>query len=132
MGLHGQKLILTRCLLPAWHRDLCPEQDLLTHLDLLEDQVLVCQSQRQRDRHILRGPRHERLHFLDEILPGGELPNCLTHLEQNVELIMISKGDDLYFFGFSRGAYTARFLASMLDSVGLLAAGNEELQRFAW
>jgi len=40
--------------------------------------------------------------------------------------------DDLYFFGFSRGAYTARFLANMLDHVGLLSAGNEELIRFAW
>lgn len=40
--------------------------------------------------------------------------------------------DDLYFFGFSRGAYTARFLAQMLDSVGLLKAGNEEMFRFAW
>lgn len=40
--------------------------------------------------------------------------------------------DDLYFFGFSRGAYTARFLAEMLDHIGLLGAGNEELSRFAW
>lgn len=43
-----------------------------------------------------------------------------------------SPGDDLYFFGFSRGAYTARFLAEMLDYVGLLAPGSEELIRFAW
>lgn len=41
-------------------------------------------------------------------------------------------GDDIYLFGFSRGAYTARFLAQMLDFVGLLSAGNEELLRFAW
>ena len=40
--------------------------------------------------------------------------------------------DDLYFFGFSRGAYTARFLSQMLEHVGLLSAGNEELLRFAW
>lgn len=37
--------------------------------------------------------------------------------------------DDLYFFGFSRGAYVARFLAEMLDHVGLLSAGNEEMAR---
>jgi len=43
-----------------------------------------------------------------------------------------SSEDDLYFFGFSRGAYTARFLAEMLDQVGLLSAGNEEMLRFAW
>ncbi|KAI9712612.1 MAG: hypothetical protein M1812_006792 [Candelaria pacifica] len=41
-------------------------------------------------------------------------------------------GDELYFFGFSRGAYVARFLAEMLDYVGLLSPGNEELSRFAW
>ncbi|KAJ6145548.1 hypothetical protein N7470_009443 [Penicillium chermesinum] len=41
-------------------------------------------------------------------------------------------GDDIYFFGFSRGSYTARFLAEMLDFIGLLQPGNEELVRFAW
>ncbi|EZF28583.1 hypothetical protein H109_03548 [Trichophyton interdigitale MR816] len=41
-------------------------------------------------------------------------------------------GDNMYFFGFSRGAYIARFLAEMIDYVGLLTAGNEELVRFAW
>jgi uncharacterized protein (DUF2235 family) len=41
-------------------------------------------------------------------------------------------GDDMYFFGFSRGSYIARFLAEMLDHVGLLSAGNEELIRFVW
>jgi len=33
-------------------------------------------------------------------------------------------GDDIYFFGFSRGAYTARFLAEMLDHVGLLSVST--------
>lgn len=32
-----------------------------------------------------------------------------------------SPGDNIYLFGFSRGAYTARFLAEMLDHVGLLS-----------
>jgi len=41
-------------------------------------------------------------------------------------------GDDIYLFGFSRGAYIARFLAEMLDHVGLLSAGNEEMIRFVW
>ncbi|KAF7115482.1 hypothetical protein CNMCM5793_002440 [Aspergillus hiratsukae] len=43
-----------------------------------------------------------------------------------------SPGDQIYFFGFSRGAYVARFLAEMLDKIGLLEAGNEELIRFVW
>jgi uncharacterized protein (DUF2235 family) len=41
-------------------------------------------------------------------------------------------GDEIYMFGFSRGAYTARVLAGMLCKVGLLARGNEELVPFAW
>ncbi|KAI1810668.1 hypothetical protein GGS20DRAFT_579691 [Poronia punctata] len=41
-------------------------------------------------------------------------------------------GDEVYFFGFSRGAYVARFLAEMLDYVGLLSHGNEEMVAFAW
>ncbi|KAM7186704.1 Uncharacterized alpha/beta hydrolase domain (DUF2235) domain containing protein [Naviculisporaceae sp. PSN 640] len=43
-----------------------------------------------------------------------------------------SPGDKVYIFGFSRGAYTARFLAEMLDDVGLLPHGNEEMVQFAW
>ena len=34
-------------------------------------------------------------------------------------------GDRIYLFGFSRGAYTARALASLLDGYGLLCKGNE-------
>ncbi|CAK7199862.1 hypothetical protein SEUCBS139899_002548 [Sporothrix eucalyptigena] len=41
-------------------------------------------------------------------------------------------GDEIYVFGFSRGAYIARFLAEMLDYVGLLSHGNEEMVHFAW
>ena len=35
--------------------------------------------------------------------------------------------DEIYVFGFSRGAYTARVLAGMVCKVGLLQKGNEEL-----
>ncbi|KOS20361.1 Uncharacterized protein ESCO_005313 [Escovopsis weberi] len=41
-------------------------------------------------------------------------------------------GDEIYMFGFSRGAYIARFLAEMLDHIGLLCHGNEEMVSFAW
>lgn len=41
-------------------------------------------------------------------------------------------GDDIYVFGFSRGAYTARFLSQMIFRVGLLSRGNEEMIHFAW
>lgn len=43
-----------------------------------------------------------------------------------------SVGDDIYMFGFSRGAYIARFLAEMIDNVGLLSTGNDEMVYFAW
>ena len=35
-------------------------------------------------------------------------------------------------FGFSRGAYTAKFLARMIHEVGLLCKGNEEMVPFAF
>ncbi|KAK4694207.1 putative membrane protein, partial [Lecanoromycetidae sp. Uapishka_2] len=47
-------------------------------------------------------------------------------------LMQCYNDDDIFIFGFSRGAYVARFLAEMLDHVGLLSQGNEEMARFAW
>jgi uncharacterized protein (DUF2235 family) len=43
-----------------------------------------------------------------------------------------SPGDNIFMFGFSRGSYTARFLAEMIDWVGLITHGNEEMIQFAW
>jgi uncharacterized protein (DUF2235 family) len=42
------------------------------------------------------------------------------------------EGDQIFIFGFSRGAYTARAVAAMVHKVGLLTQGNEELIPFAW
>ena len=41
-------------------------------------------------------------------------------------------GDQIFMFGFSRGAFTARFLARMIAAVGLLSKGNEEMVPFAY
>ncbi|KZL75033.1 sporulation associated protein, partial [Colletotrichum tofieldiae] len=41
-------------------------------------------------------------------------------------------GDKIYIFGFSRGAFTAKFLARMIHKVGLLCRGNEEMVPFAY
>ena len=67
---------------------------------------------------------------MDEAL-GTSLP---VHVMAGYKFLMryYQPGDDIYFFGFSRGSYTARFLADMLDHIGLLSAGNEEQLRFAW
>ncbi|KAI4112624.1 MAG: hypothetical protein LQ345_006254, partial [Seirophora villosa] len=43
-------------------------------------------------------------------------------------LMKCYQDDDIFIFGFSRGAYVARFLAEMLDHVGLLSNGNEEMR----
>lgn len=41
-------------------------------------------------------------------------------------------GDQIYVFGFSRGAFTARFLARMMAKIGILSKGNEEMISFAY
>ena len=40
--------------------------------------------------------------------------------------------DDIYIFGFSRGAFTARVLAGMIARVGILHPGMREMTHFAW
>jgi len=40
-------------------------------------------------------------------------------------------GDRVFLFGFSRGAYTARVLAGMLHSLGLMPRGNQNLVPYA-
>lgn len=59
--------------------------------------------------------------FVDHVLAGYEF---IMRYYQN--------GDHIYIFGFSRGAYTARFLAEMIHNIGLLSKGNEEMVHFAW
>jgi uncharacterized protein (DUF2235 family) len=56
------------------------------------------------------------------------------HVQDGYQFLMryYEEGDEIYIFGFSRGAYTARVLAGMLYKVGLLAQGNEEMVQFAW
>jgi uncharacterized protein (DUF2235 family) len=56
------------------------------------------------------------------------------HVVSGYQFLMryYEKGDKVYIFGFSRGAYTARFLAEMIFNLGLLSRGNEEMVPFAW
>lgn len=42
------------------------------------------------------------------------------------------EGDRLYFFGFSRGAYTVRALAGLIDMFGLLPKGSRNLLPHLW
>ncbi|KAG8723252.1 hypothetical protein FRC12_024513 [Ceratobasidium sp. 428] len=41
-------------------------------------------------------------------------------------------GDQIWLFGFSRGAYQVRTLAGMIETVGLIHPGNQEQIPFAW
>ncbi|KAJ6628218.1 hypothetical protein B0H10DRAFT_1778519, partial [Mycena sp. CBHHK59/15] len=41
-------------------------------------------------------------------------------------------GDKIFLFGFSRGAYQVRTLAAMIERVGLVNAGNQELISYAY
>ena len=41
------------------------------------------------------------------------------------------EGDQLFLFGFSRGAYSARAVASVLHMYGLIRPGNEPLVPYA-
>lgn len=64
--------------------------------------------------------------LLDRFVGGGfgrglsvNIINCYRFIAQNYE-----KGDELFFFGFSRGAYTVRSLAGLIGVVGLLPKEN--------
>lgn len=55
------------------------------------------------------------------------------NVEEAYRFVMrhFAPGDRLYLFGFSRGAYTARALAGMINAVGLLYPEHENLVGYA-
>ena len=56
----------------------------------------------------------------------GKVETAYTHLME-----VWRPNDEVFVFGFSRGAYTARVLAAMLHAIGLLPAGNAQLIPYA-
>ncbi|KAL2818770.1 hypothetical protein BDW59DRAFT_165309 [Aspergillus cavernicola] len=68
------------------------------------------------------------------LIDQGVGTSFINHLLAGYKFVMryYSTGDHIYIFGFSRGAYTARFLAEMIHNIGLLSRGNEEMVPFAW
>lgn len=42
-----------------------------------------------------------------------------------------NKGDKIFIFGFSRGAYTARVLAGLINAFGIIHKGNNNLLHYA-
>ena len=57
-----------------------------------------------------------------------------SHVIAGYRFIMryYTEGSQIYLFGFSRGAFTARFLARMIRKIGILSKGNEEMVPFAY
>lgn len=68
-----------------------------------------------------------RLDLAFAILLGAQVQRAYRFLMEQYR-----QGDEIFVFGFSRGAYTARALAGMLYKVGLLEPGNDALVSFAW
>jgi len=60
--------------------------------------------------------------------------NFASHVKDGYAYLMqnYSQGDKICIFGFSRGAYTARALAGMLQKVGLLPLCNHQQLPFAY
>ena len=56
----------------------------------------------------------------------ADIRDAYAFLMQNFE-----DGDKVFLFGFSRGAYTARAVTSLLHMYGLMPAGNEPLVPYA-
>ncbi|GAA5907287.1 T6SS phospholipase effector Tle1-like catalytic domain-containing protein [Sporobolomyces salmoneus] len=69
-----------------------------------------------------------------ELLDSAFAFSLSTHVQDAYKWLMNhwKPGDRIYIFGFSRGAFTGRALAGMLQQVGLLPAGNEESVAMAY
>jgi uncharacterized protein (DUF2235 family) len=77
-----------------------------------------------------RGMLERKVSRIDELAFGigikAKLVEAYTWLMQHYQF-----GDEIYVFGFSRGAYTARALVGMLNRPGLLRPGSENLVPYA-
>lgn len=71
---------------------------------------------------------------LEAVIDSALATSFDSHVIAGYRFIMrhYRPGDRIYIFGFSRGAFTARFLSRMISHVGLLSVGNEELVPFAY
>ncbi|KAF3909996.1 hypothetical protein AA313_de0200205 [Arthrobotrys entomopaga] len=80
------------------------------------------------------GPFSKLKRFIDQSMDQAVGTSFDHHVIQGYQFIMkyYSPGDKIYIFGFSRGAYTARFLTQMVMYIGLLSRGNEEMVPFAY
>ena len=70
----------------------------------------------------------------DAVIDSALATSFDSHVIAGYRFVMryYKPGDRIYIFGFSRGAFTARFLARMISHVGLLSIGNDELVPFVY
>ena len=76
---------------------------------------------------VARAVRAEARHGVEQVvfyLPGESVERDLRALYRFL-VFNYMRGDDLYLFGFSRGAFTVRALAGFLNVVGLLDKEDE-------
>ena len=71
---------------------------------------------------------------ISQTIDSGLATSFDQHVMAGYRFLMryYKQGDLIYVFGFSRGAFTARYLSRMVRDLGLLAAGNEEMVPFAY
>lgn len=68
-------------------------------------------------------------------LTGGAFGVGLSRNVRDAYLFLVhnySEGDEIYFFGYSRGAYTVRSAAGMIRKVGLLRKPHADCDLRAW
>jgi uncharacterized protein (DUF2235 family) len=101
-----------------------------------------------KDAVIARGPGHidveQRVHYIDGVGTSGSLWERLRGaavgygLDENVQLAYrhiatdFEPGDEIYLFGFSRGAYTARSTLGMVRKCGVLKDTSPAAVASAW
>jgi len=77
-----------------------------------------------QEKHYIAGVRNQPC----SLLTGGAFGVGLSANVRDAYRLVVrhyAPGDELFFFGFSRGAYTARSTVGFIRNCGILAPGNE-------
>jgi len=101
-----------------------------------------------RNAVVIRGPDQggveQRVHYISGVGTAGSLWDRLRGaavgygLDENVQLAYLhiatayQPGDEVYLFGFSRGAYTARSTLGMVRKCGILRDASPQTVARAW
>src|SRR6266542_183290 len=72
----------------------------------------------------------KRLSMLNGLITGDGLFDNISDAYKFL-IVNYEPGDNVYLFGFSRGAFTARAVAAMLRSIGLVYPATENLLSYA-